>query len=230
MLVAAVAIAIVHVRSDRARVDRSLPGISFYLDDEAVMDLYLEYSGKYGTALSKDVKHRITTSREFEGSTTSALLKAQGKQGVTSEILTSYLVEAEPITVIRTVIDVLNQASDIVDVDLLKQEVTANHALDNALGTEGKRPTRVCLRRLKTFVSISGEFRETYDSTAEEITFEAPYGDSDAPTYVRLRCTTSGLRRTRVPRGTFSAYCLGRVEGWDDVTGRLDVFPIAIFN
>ncbi len=80
-------------------------------------------------ALRQEVQERITSSREGEVSAALALLKARGKQGVNREVFRSYIEEAEPITVIGIGIDVLDRADDIVDVDLLKQEVTANRAL-----------------------------------------------------------------------------------------------------
>lgn len=233
LLVVAVVIAVRHWRSDRARASTRLHDISFYLDDEFVMDLYRQYGGKYRAALRQEVQERITNNREFDGTVALAQLKARGKQGVNREVFRSYIEEDEPITVIGIVIDVLDRADDIVDVDLIKEEVTANRALDKALGTDDKRLTGVVLRGLKTFVSIFGEFRVTDGGTSAVTTFEAPYGDSAGPTdgpHVHLTCTTSGLRRTDVPTGTFPARCLGRVESWDPDTRRLNVLPIAIFR
>lgn len=244
LLAAAVAIAVVQSRKDRARVAKRRPGISFYLDDGLVMNLYRQYGGKYRAALSMQVWERITSSNVLEGSVDIAQVKASGKRGVDSDVFRSYIEQKnEAITVIGIVIDVLDQEDDIVDVDLLKEEVTANNALDKALGIAGKRPTAVPLRRLKTFVSISGDFHETAESTSapntsEIRTFEAPYGD---PTelgnsrqvhrspHVFLECMTSGLSDTAVPSGTFPARCLGLVESWDPGTLRLNVRPIAIF-
>lgn len=234
-LVAAVAIAVTHWRGHRAPAATRLHGISFYLDDELVMDLYRLYGGKYKAALRQEVQERITNNREFEGSAALAQLKARGKQGVNREVFRSYIEEDEPITVIGIVIDVLDRVHDIVDVDLLKEEVTANRAaLARALRTDDdKRPATVGLRNLKTFVSIFGEFRATEGSTSAVTTFEAPYGEPTGPANgptVRLTCTTSGLRREDVPTGTFQAHCLGRVEHWDPDTRRLAVLPIAIFR
>jgi hypothetical protein len=237
-LVAAVAIAIAHWRRDRAPAATRSPGSCFYLDDEEVMDLYLQYGGKYKGALRQEVQERITNNHEFEGTTTLALLNARGKQGVNREVFHSYIKKDEPITVIGIVIDVLDRAGDIVDVDLLKQEVTANRALDKALGTnDDKRPSTVRLRALRkppTVVSISGDFRAPDGSTSEVTKFEAPYGDpAEPPTglQVHLTCMTSGLRtkEKKVPAGSFPACCLGRVQNWDPGTGRLTVRPIAIF-
>ncbi|MGH3933279.1 MAG: hypothetical protein ACRDTF_25260 [Pseudonocardiaceae bacterium] len=226
-LVATVVIVVGHWRIHRADADAHHPGICFYLHNESVMDLYHQ---KHGAALRQEVQQRITTSRSFEGSAALSLLKASGGQGVNHEVFRSYIEEEQPITVIGTIIDVLHQAGDIVDIDLLKKEVTGNRALDKALGADGdKRPTAVRLRGLKTFVSIFGEFRATDHGTSEVTTFEAPYGDPGDGPQVYLTCVASGLRGAAVPAGTFQARCLGCVEGWDPGTRRLNVRPIAIF-
>jgi hypothetical protein len=204
-------------------------GISLYLDDDAVMDLYLQYGGKYMEPLSQEVQEHISNSRELELNADLARLQARAKTGVNSDIFSSYIKKAEPITVIGIIIDVLEQADDIVHVDLRKQEVTFNRALDKALDDE--RPTAVRLRGLDTFVSIRGEFSAT-EPTAADPTFEAPYGDppSSPETYLTCTCATSGMRGTAVPTGSFPARCLGRVENWDPQTSRLKVNPIAIFR
>jgi len=231
-LVVAVVIAVVHWRSSRAPAAKRLHGITFYLDDESVMNLYRQYGGKYKTALRQEVQERISSSREVEGSATLAPVQARGKRGVNSEVFRSYIENAEPITVIGIIIDVLDQAGDIVHVDLRKQEITSSRALTKALDIDDdERPTTVSLRGLETFVSIRGLFRETARTAVT--TFEAPYGDPTDPAdgpQVHLTCTTSGLRGTAVPTGSFPARCLGRVEDWDAHTRRLIVHPIAIFR
>lgn len=231
-LLTAVAIVVAHWHRHHAPAATRLHGISFYLDDESVMDLYRQYGGKYKAALRQEVQERIISSREFEGSAALAMLKARGKQGVNTEVFSSYIKEDEPITVIGIVIDVLDQADDIVFVDLPKGEVFSNRALTKALATDGERLTAVHLHGLETFMSIRGQFRavENPDHTCEVTTFEAPYGDPADSTQVHLTCTTSGLRRTTVPTGSFPARCLGRVENWDPNSRRLVVHPIAIFR
>lgn len=231
-LTAAVAIAVTHWRRHPAPTTTHPPGISFYLNDESVMDLYRQHGGKYKAALRHEVQERSSSTSEGEVSAELVPVRASAKRGVNNEIFRSYVENAEPITVIGIIIDVLEQAGDIVHVDLRKQVVTANHALAKALDTEdGKQPTVVRLRGLETFVSIRGQFHAT-NRTPAVTTFEAPYGEPTDPAdgpQVHLTCPTSGLRPS-VPTGTFSARCLGRVETWDPETRRLIVHPIAIFR
>ena len=229
-LVAAVATAVVHWRRHRAPAATRLHGISFYLDDESVMDLYRQHGGKYKAALRQEVQERISSNREAELSADLAPVQASAKRGVNTEVFRSYIENAEPITVIVIVIDVLDREDDIVNVDLRKQEVISNRALDKALDTDDdERPTALRLRDLDTFVSIRGLFHQT-DRTPTVTTFEAPYGDPTDPAQVHLTCTASGLRGTAVPARSFPARCLGRVEDWDPDTHRLIVHPIAIFR
>ena len=231
-LVAAVAIAVTHWRRHRVLTATRRPGISFYLDDESVMDLYRQHGGKYKAALRQEVQERSSSTSEGEVSAELAPVRARARRGVNNEIFRSYIENAEPITVIGIIIDVLEQAGDIVHVDLHKQAVTSNRALAKALDTDDdKQPTAVRLRGLETFVSIRGLFRAT-DHTPAVTTFEAPYGEPPDPVdgpRVHLICTASGLRYS-VPTSTFSARCLGRVEDWDPRTRKLIVHPIAIFR
>jgi hypothetical protein len=235
-LVAAVAIAVTHWRRHRAPAATRRPGISFYLDDESVMDLYRQHGGKYKAALRQEVQERSTSTSEGEVSADLAPVQARAKRGVNSEVFRSYIENAEPITVIGIIIDVLDQAGDIVHIDLREQTITSSGALAKALDTDDdKRPTAVRLRGLETFVSIRGLFRAT-DRTPEVTTFEAPYGEPPDPTapangpQIHLTCTASGLRGTAIPTGSFPARCLGRVQEWDPDKCRLIVHPIAIFR
>jgi len=161
-LVAAVATAVVHWRRHRAPAATRLHGISFYLDDESVMDLYRQHGGKYKAALRQEVQERISSNREAALSADLAPVQAGAKRGVNTEVFRSYIENAEPITVIGIVIDVLDREDDIVNVDLRKQEVISNRALDKALDTDDdERPTTLRLRDLDTFVSIRGLFHLT---------------------------------------------------------------------
>lgn len=233
-LVATVAIAVAHWRAHRAAAATRLHGIPIYLNDKYVMDLYRQRGGKDSAALSQEVQERTIRNRRFKWSAVFAWIGGRAESEVNSDVSRSYIAEAKPITVIDFVIDVLDRADDIVDVNLLKDEVTANRALDKALDTDDdERPTTVHLRDLNTFVWISGKFRETDDSTSAVRKFEARYGDpvgsTDGP-QVHLTCGVGHDLRAAVPAGSFRAHCLGQVEDWDRNTRRLNVLPIAIFR
>lgn len=231
-LVTAIAIVVMHWRRHRRPNTARHHGISFYLDEESVMDLYLQYGGKYKAPLRQEVKEHISDNREVELNADLAPLQARAKAGVNRDIFRSYIENAEPITVIGIIIDVLEQSDDIVYVDLRKQEVTFNRALDKVLNADDdERPTTVRLRGLDTFVSIRGRFH-AIETTEAVKTFEAPFGDPTGGPQARLTCIcmTSGMRGSAVPTGSFPARCLGRVEDWDSDTGKLKVHPIAIFR
>ncbi|MGI9001262.1 MAG: hypothetical protein ACR2GH_06305, partial [Pseudonocardia sp.] len=158
--------------------------------------------------------------------------RAGGRRSVNSEVLRRYIEEAEPITVIGIILDVLDHADDIVAVDLRRREVVANRALAAIVDTaDDEASDSVRLRGMDTFVSVRGRFRLT-ERTDSAATFQAPYGDPPDPTegpQVHCTCAASGLR-TAVPDGSFPANCLGRVQDWDPQNHRLVLHPIAIFR
>ncbi len=206
--------------------------ITIYLDESSVMDLYRQYGGKYKAALRHEVQERISSGSELEASAELAPLRARASRGVNSEVFRTYIEKAEPITVVSIIVDVLERAADIVDVDLTRQEVEASDALDRALA--GRPPAGgVRLRDVDAFVSVLGRFRVTA-RTAEATTFEAPFGDPTDPTdpataaKVRIVCTKGGLRSTVLPAGR--ARCLGLAGDWDAETRTLTVHPIAVFR
>jgi hypothetical protein len=228
--VTAVAIWVAHWHSSRSSASRRLREY-FYLDNEAVMDLYLQHE-EYKGALRHEVEDRISSSHELTTSLNLAPVEGGGKRGVNREVFQKYIKEDKPITVISIVIDVLDKEGDIVHVNLRKKEITSDRALDKALDTDhDELPPTVRLCGLDTFVLIRGLFRVT-DRTDAATTFEAPYGDltDDDDPQVRLTCAASGLRSPNVRSGSFPARCLGRVEDWNPHTHRLTVHPIAIFH
>jgi hypothetical protein len=231
-LVIAIAIALTHWHIYRRAVTVRHHDISFYLDDKSVMDLYLQYGGKYKAPLRQEVKEHISNNREIELNADLAPLRTRAKTGVNRDVIRSYIENAEPITVIGIIIDVLEQADDIVHVDLRKQEITFDRSLNKARNAhDDERITTIQLRGLDTFVSIRGQFRAA-EITDAATTFEAPFGDpTNTPhPHVICICMASGMRGAPVPSSSFSARCLGRVEEWDANTGKLKVHPIALFR
>jgi hypothetical protein len=219
--------AVLIAAGSRKRSNVSHHGIAVYLNPSAVMGLY--QSG-HANALSRQVEKRVSRSRMFGGSAELAPLRAAAERGVTSEVFEKYVVKDEPISVISIVVDVLEKAHQIVEVDLVDQEVVASDALDHAF--RGRPPGEVRLRRINKFLLILGDFR-VFDATEDTVTFRASFGDPDDPDdapQLEIVCAAVGLRPNDaddLPSGRFQ--CLGRVETWDPRARLLKVRPIAVF-
>ncbi|MFJ8076724.1 hypothetical protein ACIQ7Q_22960 [Streptomyces sp. NPDC096176] len=208
--------------------------ICFYLHDRTVMDHY-QMRG-YAAALRKEVEQRTSDSKDGTIRATVFGLSAGGGRRDNSEIVSKYMQVAEPISVIGIIMDVLEEKDVIVHVDLVGETVTRNAALTRAMadhprGTGTSSQTDVRLRDIEDFVLIRGRFRKI-DESPESTVFLAPYGDPDDPALgprVRVTCATEGLRN-EVPRGTFSARCLGKVQDWNSDDAVLEVQAMAIFR
>ncbi|GLF97908.1 hypothetical protein [Streptomyces yaizuensis] len=233
-LAALVALAAVFLltRGRRGR-DRTLTySICFYLHDRSVMDHY--QMRNHTAALRKEVEQR--TSDSSDGTIRAKVFGVSAGSGKkdNKEIVSRYLEVAEPITVIGVIMDVLEAGDAIVHVDLVNQSVRRNAALANAqaaTGRPGPAPGLVRLRDIEDFVLIRGRFRKISES-ADSTVLLAPYGDPEDPSSgprVRVTCATEGLRN-EVPRGTFSARCLGKVQDWNAADAVLEVQAMAIFR
>lgn len=202
-------------------------GTPIYLDEPAVMDIR---ETRHGPALSRQVEKRVSKSGRVSGSADLARLRTEIEGGVTREFLEKYVVTDKAISVISIVVNVLEEADEIVEVDLIDQEVVASKALDNAFN--GRPPADVALRRIRKPLLILGEFR-VFDATEDSVTFHASFGDPDDPDdapQVEIVCGANGLRTegSDLPSGTFR--CLGYAETWDAGARTLKVRPIAVFR
>ncbi|MFI2369463.1 hypothetical protein [Streptomyces sp. NPDC018833] len=207
--------------------------ICFYLHDRSVMDHY-QMRG-YAAALRKEVEQRTSDSKDGSVRAKVFGLSAGGGRKDNSEIVSKYLEVAEPISVIGVVMNVLEKKDVIVHVDLVGETVRRNAALARALAghprSAASAAQTVRLRDIEDFVLIRGRFRKIGESP-ESTVFLAPYGDPDDPSAgprVRVTCATEGLRN-EVPRGTFSARCLGKVQDWNAGDSVLEVQAMAIFR
>ncbi|MGH3613624.1 MAG: hypothetical protein ACRDRK_13745 [Pseudonocardia sp.] len=232
--VVTVTITIRYRRRDRGTSAKPTLGAPLFLAKGRVMDLYQLHGGRHAAALRREVEDEISNSRQAEVFADLAPVRAGGHVNVDKRVFRRWVEVAEPITVIGIVIDVLDNADDIVYSDLLTCSVIANPALVKALGVEdGRCPDMVRLRGLDVHVSVRGWLRRT-GGTDKTITFHAPYGDpadsTDGPgSRVQIECVESGLR-DGVPTGSFPAHCLGRVLNWEAREGGcLVIQPIAIF-
>jgi hypothetical protein len=213
------------------------PGICFYLDEDDAMDLYRQEE-KYPD-LQRSVRETIRRNTDKKVQ----LQRPPVSAGVTAaneeEQISESIKNDGPITVIGRIIPALDNANDIVYVDLfnctLWPSVDLNRALER---THGRRATQVRATELQklvpfTFVSVMGRFRVTAKSRTTT-TFAAPFGDptelsADLPT-VSVTCNTTKLRR-KVPEDPFPARCLGKIKYWDPGTRQLVISPVlAIFQ
>ncbi|RAY16832.1 hypothetical protein DPM19_01310 [Actinomadura craniellae] len=224
-------------RHRSAWAGRQKPGICFYLDEDNVMDLYLqeEYPD-----LQREVEETISRSTGAELQVRPAPVRAGVTAAAGREQVIRYIKDEGPITVIGRIIRALDDANDIVYVNLYNRTIGPNIGLDRALAwTHGPGAGRVRAARLReldpsAFVSVTGRFRVT-DRSETTTTFSAPYGDptefsGDLPK-VSVTCVTAQLRRDDVADGPFPARCLGKIKHWDPDTRQLVISPVlAIFQ
>lgn len=201
------------------------PGICFYLDGKAVMDLY---QMGYRRPLEREVQ------REIRKSGNVALRAALAGFGITADtaiderVVETYVQVDEPINVIRVVLRVI--ARDAIHVDLFTGSVRSDRALNGMLRDDNRSSiTPTELRDAGVFVSVRGHFREV-SKTDRRIVFEAPFGpEGSTSTRARCDCALSDIR-LELPDGPFPARCLGLISGWDETTDKVQIYPLlAIF-
>ncbi|PPK69197.1 hypothetical protein V5P93_001576 [Actinokineospora auranticolor] len=218
-------------RAHRARpkVTREVPGLTFYLHEKSVMDLY--QSGGYGDAMRREVEERVDSTSDQKLALKVHAVGLDGGRSSGREVVSRYITNAEPIAVIGVLLDVLENADGVVHVDLRDRTITHNNAVSVALLKTGGTD-RLRLRSIDSYVSVRGAFRVA-DHAGTRTVFLAPFGDPDDPEegpQVRLECHKDGLRDDEIPDGPFHARCLGKVQAWKSATGELVVRPIAIFQ
>ena len=235
-LLLAAAILAGHWRSSRKKpAPRHANDISFYLDNDPVMDLYLRYE-PLEPALRRQVVEKISTGNAVTAAAQFAGLHTGAKRQVNKEILKKYIEEAEPITVINTILNALENDGAIIYIDLKKQGVLSTRALRQLLGEDGRGPGQKTVHASELdagcYVSVMGQYRREDALDSGTTVFSAPYGGpdhADDGPRVRVTCTTTGLRRG-VPTDEFRASCLGRVQAWKAESAELLIDPIAIFQ
>ncbi|GLZ39919.1 hypothetical protein [Actinokineospora sp. NBRC 105648] len=200
-------------------------GQIWYLDNDAVMDTYRGNN----SALRSEVERRITSSKGAVLGLVVPGVDAKGEASVSQEVVTKFVQEAEPITVVRLVVDILDREHNIVHVDLRHQRVPWHTAREKLLAQgPGGGDTRLS-DMVGVYVSISAVLHR--DPNSEEgAVFLAPYGTGkpgEGPT-MRVRCVLSGLRVKELPMA--SAQCVGKVVMWDDDRLELVVDPLVIFR
>jgi hypothetical protein len=221
-------------RAIAARDPRRDWGICVYLHEGNVMALYL--LGDY-EALVQEVEETTSSGDHVRVEGRLGGLRGGAGREAARQKIKRYLREEGPITVISRVIDALENAGNIVYVNLFTTSFEPGRGLDRALAAR-ERPGRGRHARLRdlppfVYVAVTGRFRIT-ERTDTTTTFSAPYGDpadpESAPQQVSVTCLNSQFL-DEVSQTPFSARCLGRVQGWDPDNRRLVIAPVlAVFH
>ena len=235
-LLLAAAILAVHWRSSRKkRAPRHANDFCLYIDDDLVMDLYLRH--QYEPALQRQVEEKISSGNALTAAAQFVGLHTGAKRQVNTEILRKYIEQAEPIKVINTILNALENDGAIIYIDLEKQSVLSNKDSHQLLGEDGGGPGQRAVRASELgadFVSVTGQYRCESPKDSSPTVFSAPYGASDQADdgpRVRVTCITARLRRdVHEHEHEFRASCLGRVQPWNAESGELLIDPIAIFQ
>lgn len=200
-------------------------GVLVYLDEDFV-------HGVNGTG-DMEREELDTHTTEGDGGLNLKLMSVSKRESVTRQIRRTFRENSEPIAKIGGMLDVLDQADEIVRVNLTRLEVISNAALAASLDTaQEELPDTVLLHATGGFVLLRGTFRAlnaaTDDDTVRLVaTFGQPTSPLDGP-HVLLTCVRSYLRLSR--DDVFSGRCLGWVEKWDQQKNRLVFHPIALFR
>jgi hypothetical protein len=236
-MVVAATIMITHWRRHRKATAARGHGSAFYLNNDRIMDLYHQLNRNHGVTSRQDVEVTISKDQEAKIMARIAQSEAGGSHGMRREEHRRYTQEPpQPITVIGAVIDVLDAAGDIVNIELGEPAATPRRAIGKI--SPGKNVDRRSAVRLSdvpypSLVSVYGTFRLASPNDSAP-SFLAPYGSSTGHagnTYVQVECPVQGLRDPNaVPPGRFRARCLGHVQDWKPQQGRLVLDPIAIFR
>jgi hypothetical protein len=223
-------------RHPSAPARRRRPEICIYLDEDNAMDLYLQGDYPYLQRTIEETSRRNTVI----GMLLRFLPLRWGVQhSAGKEQIIKYFEDVGPITVIGRIIRALDDAGDIVYVDLLERTIRPDAGLDRLLESKGRKPAKQAhsarLRDLEsdTYVSVVGRFKTT-DESEKTTTFSAPHGESAQysgdPPQVSVTCINKHLRRDDRPDPPFRARCLGKINR-NPATGELKIYPVlAIFQ
>ena len=211
-------------------------GSAFYLNDH-IMDLSHQLNRNHGITGRQDVEVTINKDQEAKIMARIAQSEAGGSHGMRREEHRRYTEEPpQPITVIGAVIDVLDAAGDIVNIELGEPAATPRRTIGKiAPGKNVDRRNTVRLGDIPnpSLVSVYGKFRLASPNDSAP-TFLAPYGTR--PATLKIHMSKSNARckgcatLTRFPPAASalaaSAMCRTGILG----QGHLVLDPIAIFR
>lgn len=215
-------LAVRQYRRDRRTPDDPVPEFCVYLDEENVMNLYLQ--GDY-PALRQEIENRIMTVTGQSLEARLAGLTGNARREAEKEIVSRYIKDVGPITVVGLIVREIARKDGLVHVDLFDGSFEPGKGLDRALRSahgddSTRRSARLTDLRPFVFVSVMGEFEET-DKTGETRTLSVRYGGSDdSPWLVSVTCANSQFVG-KVPSFPLPARCLGRIQKWQPGTRQL---------
>src|SRR5262245_58298613 len=156
------------------------------------MYLYHEYQ----PALRKEVEETIRRSKDAN-----LEVKVYGQGGMLGqkfdrEVVEKYVQEVDDVPLLRSVIDILHGAHDIVYANLGDQRLARNPALDRALASPNI--AGIPLSRIRgsgnVYLVVTGTFHRIAEQNGTTV-FLAPYGEREdplnrpTPPLVRMECT-----------------------------------------
>lgn len=202
-----------------------VPSAPLFLGKAEIITMYVASGG----VLRQEIERTFLRTADAKLSGELANLQASVGRSRSEEIISRYVDDAEPLTVIRAVREALENAHAIVRVHLTDREVTQNRALARAArGTEARG--KIQLTALDTeYVLLRGKFRRVR-APASKVGFTAPYGTSmvsDGPR-VQFQCREDDML-LEIPTTPFKARCLCHVDEWNSTEQTLSVRPIAFY-
>ncbi|MFG1603163.1 hypothetical protein [Actinoplanes sp. NPDC049265] len=214
-------------RRRRGRTRHPTPGISVYLNRKRVMELYLRDS--YQPAMSREFTKQISATTNANVAAELYGFQLGAGREVNEQVAEKFVQNAEPIAVIRVVMDVLEENGDILYIDLMDGAVEPDRSLAQRLTRNDRELPFDRLRRHGSFVSVWGSFRE-YARTGTAISFTASPPGGDQAVRVVFTCPLDEVSPDDVADGPFMARCLGRVQAWNEPDHTLLIRPVAVFN
>ncbi|MQY35521.1 hypothetical protein SRB17_34990 [Streptomyces sp. RB17] len=201
--------------------------LPLYLDTDAVMGLFK--MGNYRSALRREVEERRVRNTGCLAVIPLVSLLFQLSGDRTTEVVATYVEQAEPISVLGLLLSVLQRKDALAQVRLRpgSATVTPNRALLGT-GVAGE----VALSEIGEFVMINGRF-EAQGAHGETLVMRAPYGDGAQSAHLRVVLRVDGLRTAdrQLPEGQFQAHCLGKVTTWRPDTREVVLqYPVAVFQ
>jgi hypothetical protein len=209
----------------RGRRHTKVPAICGYLDENFVMNLYLQ--GDY-EALKQDIEKTTRVGKRASLDVHVGGIGGQVSRESEQAMVSRYIREVGSLRVIGLIVDELDRKGGIVHVDLDRNSIEPGKGLDLALetahGSNGtRREARLSSLDPSVFVSVRGTFQVT-GKTDETIILTARYGrPDDKPGQVSVSCLREYFLGN-LPAHSFSR-CIGQ-KRWDPAIRKVVVDPV----